>query len=394
MRPLIAALLLLLALPVRAEISEPSFNCISVTLTAIQTLLCEDPLLGAWEGQLAARAESAGAVAAHRAWLQGLGAECGLGDAKELSLPARWRAAPCMVEGMRHRLLAQNLVPDPAAAEAPFPGEIHPNCIEALAPGLWEGYSDDPVPLELCNEGNAHIPTRTYNDFLFNDGAAWKEGTRQRSNRGFFGYRVRGHLGKGLVVVRTVFSGGGSGVFSGVVFIRGLPELAPWPGAELSAVGGWLFGDRCNGGLRDVKAAGPAAIETAEKITPFDLFTLDDSRRGGGWRFARYAAVLTGLTSGQEEVSKIRSRGTIQLQPHVDLETSAVSCIGTVHYRYDLSGGRRELLGVTLDRLGGGGRLGACFDAVVGEAAGKLPHRFSPGELSALKDRFRKTCVE
>ncbi len=71
MRPLIAALLLLLALPVRAEISEPSFNCISETLTAIQTLLCEDPLLGAWEGQLAARAESAGAVAAHRLWLAG-----------------------------------------------------------------------------------------------------------------------------------------------------------------------------------------------------------------------------------------------------------------------------------------------------------------------------------
>ncbi len=71
MRPLIAALLLLLALPVRAEISEPSFNCFSETLTAVQTLWCRDPLLGAWEGQLAARAESAGAVAAHRAWLAG-----------------------------------------------------------------------------------------------------------------------------------------------------------------------------------------------------------------------------------------------------------------------------------------------------------------------------------
>ncbi len=70
MRPLIAALLLLLTLPVRAE-AKPSFDCFSQTLTAIQTLLCEDPVLGAWEGQLAARAESAGAVAAHRAWLAG-----------------------------------------------------------------------------------------------------------------------------------------------------------------------------------------------------------------------------------------------------------------------------------------------------------------------------------
>ncbi len=72
MRPLIAALFFfLLALPVRAEINEPSFNCISETLTAIQTLLCRDPLLGAWEGQLAARAESGGAMATHRAWLAG-----------------------------------------------------------------------------------------------------------------------------------------------------------------------------------------------------------------------------------------------------------------------------------------------------------------------------------
>ncbi len=70
MRPLIAALLLLLALPVRAE-AKPSFNCFSETLTAVQTLWCRDPLLGAWEGQLAARAESAGAVAPHRAWLAG-----------------------------------------------------------------------------------------------------------------------------------------------------------------------------------------------------------------------------------------------------------------------------------------------------------------------------------
>ncbi len=53
MRFLIAAPLLFLTLPVRAEINEPSFDCISETLTAIQTLLCEDPVLGAWEGQLA-----------------------------------------------------------------------------------------------------------------------------------------------------------------------------------------------------------------------------------------------------------------------------------------------------------------------------------------------------
>ena len=91
MKFLIAALLLLLALPVRAEINEPSFDCDSETLTAVQTLLCEDPVLGAWEGQLAARAESAGAVAAHRVWLRGLEAECGLGGAEKLPLPTRWR---------------------------------------------------------------------------------------------------------------------------------------------------------------------------------------------------------------------------------------------------------------------------------------------------------------
>ncbi len=68
MRPLIAALFFfLLALPVRADFNKPSFDCRSQTLTAIQSLLCKDPLLGAWEGQLAAQAESAGAMARHQA---------------------------------------------------------------------------------------------------------------------------------------------------------------------------------------------------------------------------------------------------------------------------------------------------------------------------------------
>ncbi len=72
MRPLIAALFFfLLALPVRADFNKPSFDCRSQTLTAIQTPLCEDPVLGAWEGQLAARAESGGAMATQRGWLAG-----------------------------------------------------------------------------------------------------------------------------------------------------------------------------------------------------------------------------------------------------------------------------------------------------------------------------------
>ncbi len=75
MRPLIAAVLLLIALPVRAEINKPSFDCYSETLTAIQTLLCEDPLLGAWEGRLAAWAVRAGSVGPHRTRLQGLAVE-------------------------------------------------------------------------------------------------------------------------------------------------------------------------------------------------------------------------------------------------------------------------------------------------------------------------------
>ncbi len=394
MRPLIPALLLLLALPVRAEINKPSFECFSQTSTAVEMLLCEDPLLGAWEGQLAARAESAGsdAVAAHRAWLQGLGAGCGLGAAGGLPLPARWRAAPCVVEGMRHRLLARNLAPEPAAAEAPPANGIHPNCISALSPYPWGERSHDPVPLKLCNKGNAHIPTRTYNGFLFADGTAW-----QGMNSGYFGYRLRGHLVEGIDVVQTVMSGGGSGSFSAVVFVRGLRELAPRPGPELVAVGGWFVGDRCNGGLRDVNVAGPAAIETAENITSFALFTLDDPRRGYGWRMARNAALFAG---GQTEVNKLRSRGEIRLEPYVDLETSAGGCIGTVHYRYDLSDGSRELLGVTLEQLinspyeENSYRVQACFNAVVAEAAGEFPHRFSPQGLGALKERFRKACIE
>ncbi len=92
-----SALFLLAALPVRAEINKPSFDCYSETLTAIQTLLCEDPLLGAWEGRLAAWAARTGSVGPHRAWLQGLAVECGLGGAKKLP-PRQLRFAAILSE--------------------------------------------------------------------------------------------------------------------------------------------------------------------------------------------------------------------------------------------------------------------------------------------------------
>ena len=86
--------------------------------------------------------------------------------------------------------------------------------------------------------------------------------------------------------------------------------------------------------------------------------------------------------------------------PYVDLETSARGCIGIVHYRYNRSDGSQELLGVTLEQLVNSPyeenryRVQACFNAVVAEAAGELPHRFSPKDLGALKERFRKACIE
>ena len=64
---------------------------------AIQTLLCEDPLLGAWEGRLAAWAARTGSVGPHRAWLQGLAVECGLGGAKKLP-PRQLRFAAILSE--------------------------------------------------------------------------------------------------------------------------------------------------------------------------------------------------------------------------------------------------------------------------------------------------------
>ncbi len=117
-------------------------------------------------------------------------------------------------------------------------------------------------------------------------------------------YEPVGQLGAGWVVSWS-WSGGGSGVFTGLSLVR-------VEKGRLLLARTWATGDRCNGGLVSAAVTG-ASVQYSVRATPADL---------------------VGATA----------RGkALRLQAATDLEASATSCVGTLEFR------DTRLTGATLD---------------------------------------------
>ena len=365
------ALMVFAALPAGANGSYP----------AVWWVLRDDPILSSWMAKLVTAAGDPTTFykipTDHDLWFE-LAAHCGLPtseDAAQPSLLETWQVKPCLVEGLRGRLELEGLEPYPAPASALPEDGPHPLCLALFSPhssGFEEGRKT--IPLDLCEKANAHIPTSTDDiGFLYAD----------RGGSGFFGYRFIGHLFDHIAALETWENTGGTGQFSGILFLQN------YPASDLTFRDWWGFGDRCNGGLKDVNVIDSVRIETAELITSFDLFTLDDRRY---WRAEIFR-------SGDGDEEEIRSQGEIQLRPYEDLESSASGCVGMVHYRYNLRDGAVEFAGVSIESLVDSPeaedryRLQACFNKVVADGTNNLPQRLTPHEYDALKQAFRNTCI-
>lgn len=350
--------------------------------SAVWWVLRDDPVLSSWIAILVTETGDPTTFdkipADYGLWFE-LAAQCGLAtseDAAQPSLLETWRVKPCLAEGLRGRLALEGIEPYPAPIGALQKDGPHPLCLALFSPLSW--YFDEArktIPLDLCEKANAHIPTSTDDiGFLYAD---------RRGGFGFFGYRLIGHRYDLVALLETRESTGGSGQFSGILFLQNYPE------SDLTFLDCWSLGDRCNGGLQDVDVIDSMRIETAENITSFDLFTLDDRRY---WR-----AKISRSGDGDDE--EIRSQGEIQLRPYVDLESSASGCIGTVHYRYNLREGAVEFAGVSIESLvdfpavEDRHRLQACFNKVVADGTKNLPRRLGPYEYDALKNAFRDDCI-
>ena len=354
-----------------------SFDCLKAA-TPIEQLICSDPQLMELDGALGEafagfrqrlpEKDRAGALAEQRAWLALRLKQCGVPTkgGEEVPLDVRWRAAPCLDEMYRARLavLGSPAEPPPALPQLAEPGFIHPAC-------LWQIIEQDPdekmkpaprIPLGACATGNRHIPVT-----LGEDGDFSAEGAAE----GFptsLSYRLLGKLPDGREVAVIWYNSGGTGQFSEIYLL----QRAPASGHNEVLLSGELIGgggDRCNGGVEEVKLIEGRALEVDFNITPLDL-----------------------VSEAGEEAAE---------QAFDDLLSCAICCTGTVRRRLDLASKKETMISATITQFvgdetaaGGSRSVQACFDGVVRASARSLPHTFSPAEITTLVQSFLKTCLK
>jgi len=95
-----------------------------------------------------------------------------------------------------------------------FEGQpIHPKLVEA-----FEGWpSDDGPPITVAVDVAAALDSNQYAGAIETTASGL---VRARSGEGWFGYEHLGQMEDGTHVLRTVSSGGGSAVFSDLLFVR------------------------------------------------------------------------------------------------------------------------------------------------------------------------------
>jgi hypothetical protein len=121
---------------------------------------------------------------------------------------------------------------------------IHPGCVELLITELADSYPYVAgVDLEGCHRGNRYSTPPEV------DGAVLRRRDAETESRGYFQYEYVGVLSSGVHVVRTGASGGGSGFFQSLVFLRIRESSVSEDGRSrtrpiLELVGSETLGDR------------------------------------------------------------------------------------------------------------------------------------------------------
>ena len=121
---------------------------------------------------------------------------------------------------------------------------VHPGCIRQLTTDVADARPvAAAVDLEGCKRSNR------FADAPEIDGTVLRWRQPDGGDRGIFQYEFLGALSNGVLVVRTAESGGGSGVFQELLFLRITPSTVLEDGAArareaLTMVGSESLGDR------------------------------------------------------------------------------------------------------------------------------------------------------
>jgi hypothetical protein len=132
-----------------------------------------------------------------------------------------------------------------AAAGLPWPGGIvHPGCVRELRTELADSA---PIVAAVDLEGCSH--SNKYPDAAEIDGSTLRWREPESEGKGYFQYEYLGALSNGVHVLRTAESGGGSGVFQDLLFVRIVRSAVMADGSPrvrhaLTLVGSETLGDR------------------------------------------------------------------------------------------------------------------------------------------------------
>lgn len=373
-------------LPPAAAVADESriLQCTTPELPRDE-LLCHDPLLDA----LAARAAAQEPAPRLKAWLVNEKKRCGYNSDDTIQAAAQWTAVPCLIAAYQARLAAGGR-PVPLDLTRKPMGDlslVHPLCAQLA---ITEDQDEDAsIPLRDCNRRFSHIAIEE------SEGSFSSEGPGEAgASRPYFAYRVVGRLPGDVVLLETGESGGGTGRFTALAFMKG------WPGADgaqlldpdhrLTSAGGIGGGDRCNGGLSGARLTGPTTLVLNENITPYDLFL---ARAG---RAITREADDSGYTETEQKVRNPPSQRLVSLQAYEDLDAAASSCLGWTTTEFDLAKGTSRILSITVESIGGdqGLKYQACFDTLLRGALPTLPKTLTTREVDGLARRFESTCLK
>ena len=177
---------------------------------------------------------------------------------------------------------------------------IDPLCFEAVSADEW-------LPLGGCvDEGIVMLDTLPEGAQAMGDIGyyyRYREDTSQTSALPYSFYRYIGQW-NGAPVLLTQTSGGGTGKFSALMSIERT-------GNTIRVLQGFAAGDRCNGGIEDVRLEA-GTLYYSQWLVPYDFLQIAEDNPG-------------------------------DLQPYQDLEASAASCVARARYKDG------ELAGVALE---------------------------------------------
>ena len=334
---------LMAAYPAAAE--QPGFDCLKAS-QPVERLICADGGLALLDRQMTeaytkkrATLDAAGSAALvrdQREWVKRRAAACPVPTAPDVTSPMLWQASPCLARLYRERLASLGVTTAPEPKRGP--DFIHPFCIAETQNG--------PVPLAICNAGNAHVPVSRHEDWLS------AEGTLGGPVPIGFSYRRVATLPDGRMLVESEFSWGASSASRlDAVGRENRPDGPTLLKAELLHEGSGCFN-----GIDTVRLEGNR-LEMTLRATPHALMT------------------EAGVAPGAIE----------------KLPDCHACCAGTLRETRPLGNGKATVLSATVQDAGAD-RLDSpasrCFTRAVHATAAALPHTFDRAGLAALGKAF------